>query len=223
MVGVNERWQDLETGTFFCPGCGSERVYRHRRSRNWFYVGIPLVPKDVTGDVYECQGCHRSYDEHVITSPPTSDLATRLQRLTRAATVLAVLDGDPYDAPTRSVAVTVIQGAGLAHYSETDLDADLRSMDVNHLEAEAQKMTIDMDPAARERLVLDVGHVATATGTLTASNRSMLDRLGRAMEITPGAVHRILARLDQEAGHIAAFADHDAPAEDTGPTATPDR
>lgn len=206
-VGIVERWQDRETGTFYCPGCGSERVYRHRRSRNWFCVFIPLIPRDITAEVYVCQGCHRIYDEHVLTSPPTSDLATRLQRLTRAATVLAALDGDPYDEPTRRVAVTVIQGAGMHHYTATDLDADLRSMDVSNVEDEAHQLTIDMEPSARERLVIDIGHVATATGALSASNRMMLDRLARALEITPGAVHRILARLEQDASNIAAFAE----------------
>lgn len=206
-MGTVERWRNLGDGTFFCPGCGSERAYKHRQSRNWLQVGVPLIPKDITGDIYECQTCHREYDEHIITSPPTSDLATRLQRITRAATVLAVLDGDPYNEPSRRVAVTVIRGAGLPHYSTTDLDADLRSMDVRHVETDAPQLIIDMDTPARERLVLDIGHVAIATGTLSETNRTMLDRLGRALELTPGSVHRTLARLDQEATHIAAFAD----------------
>lgn len=212
-MGTFERWQDRETGTFYCPGCGSERVYRHRRSRNWFHVIVPLIPRDITADVYVCQGCHRVYDEHVIASPPTSDLATRLQRITRAAAVLAVLDGDPYEEASRRVAVTVIQGAGLPHYSTTDLDADLRSIDVENVEAEARELVIDLEPAGRERLVVDIGHVATATGTLTPSNRAMLDRLARALEMTPGVVHRILARLEQDAANIAAFAERNpAPA-----------
>lgn len=206
-MGTFERWHDRETGTFYCPGCGSERVYRHRRSRNWLCVVVPLVPRETTADVYVCQGCHRVYDEHVLTSPPTSDLATRLQRLTRAATVLAVLDGDPYEESARRIAVLVIQGAGLPHYTTTDLDADLRSMDVGNVEDEARALTIDMEPAARERLVVDIGHVATATGELSATNRTMLDRLARALEMTPGAVHRILARLEQDASNIAAFAE----------------
>ncbi len=206
-MGTFERWHDRETGTFYCPGCGSERVYRHRRSRNWLCVVVPLIPREVTADVYVCQGCHRVYDEHVLTSPPTSDLATRLQRLTRAATVLAVLDGDPYEESARRIAVLVIQGAGLPHYTTTDLDADLRSMDVEHVEDEARALTIDMEPAARERLVVDIGHVATATGELSATNRTMLDRLARALEMTPGVVHRILARLEQDASNIAAFAE----------------
>lgn len=231
-MGTRERWQVRESGTFYCPGCGSERAYRHRRSRNWLVVGIPLIPKEVTGDVYECQTCHRSYDEHVITSPPTSDLATRLQRITRAASVLAVLDGDPYDPASRRVAVSVIAGAGLPHYSTTDLDADLRSMDVRHVEADARGLIIDMDMAARERLVLDVGHVATATGRLSETNRAMIDRLGRALELTPGVVHRILTRLDQDASNLSAFAerpqpgpgvDTDARAGDAPPPPPPDR
>ena len=205
-MGTVERWQDRESGNFYCPACGSERVFRHRRSRNWLKVVVPLLPRDVTADVYECQGCHRAFDEHVITSPPASALSTRIQHVTRAATVLAILDGDPYDEASRRVAVGVIQGAGLPHYSSADLDADLRSIDVSQFEAEAAQLTVDMDTAARERLVIDIGHVATAAGSFSPANRSMVDRLGRVLELTPGAVHKILGRLDQEAANIGAFA-----------------
>ena len=204
-MGTFERWRDRETGTFYCPGCGSERVYRHRRSRNWLCVVVPLIPREITADVYVCQGCHRVYDEHVLTSPPTSDLATRLQRLTRAATVLAVLDGDPYEESARRIAVLVIQGAGLPHYTTTDLDADLRSIDVNDLYDEARQLTIDLDHSGRERLLLDVGYVASASGAISASNRAMLDQLGRSLELSPGSVHRLLTQLDQDAANQAAF------------------
>ena len=211
LVGNIEVWRDLESRTFYCPACGSERIYRHRRARRWVRVIVPILPKEITNDVYECQTCHHVYDEHVITSPPTSDLATRLQRLTRAAVVLAMLDGDPYDVPTRRRALTVIQGAGLSHYSETDLDADLRSIDVTLLDEEAQQLTIDLDLPSRERLVADVGHVATATGSFSRTNRSMLDQLGRSLAIPPGAVHRILSQLGHEASNIGAFTSHDPP------------
>lgn len=213
LVGVSERWTERGTGDFFCPGCGSRRGYVHRRSRNWFRIIIPLVPREITGEVYECQTCHREYDEHVITAPPTSDLATRLHRLTRAGVVTAILDGDPYAEAPRRIGVSVIASAGLRHYSTADLDVDLRSMDVSGLSALARESTIDMGHPARERLVIDIGHVAIAEGTLSDSNRAMLDELGRALELTPGTVHRLLSRLDHEAANIAAFSTVDEGAE----------
>ncbi len=217
LVGVTERWHDRGTGTFFCPACGSERDYRHRQGRNWFRLIVPLVPRDVVGDIYECQTCHREYDEHVITAPATSDLATRVQRLTRAGVVTAILDDDPYAEAPRRVAVSVITGTGLRHYSTADLDVDLRSMDVSDLTGLAGRSTVGMDHPARERLVIDIGHVAIADGTLSDANRSMLDELGRALELTPGTVHRLLSRLDTEAANIAAFSGHDA-GDGAGPT-----
>ena len=205
-IGTTVRWRDREARSFFCPACGNEREYQHREARNWLKVIVPLIPREVVDNVYECQGCHRQYDEHVISSPPTSDLSTRLQRATRAAAVLAMLDGDPYHEPSRTKAVNVVRGAGLRHYTETDLDADLRSMDVSNLDAEAQQLTIDLDMTGREHLLLDVGHVAIASGSLSHNNRQMLDRLGRSLELSPGSVHRLMTQLDQEAAAIAAFA-----------------
>lgn len=204
--GTTVRWHDRESKSFFCPACGNEREYQHREARNWLKIIVPIIPRDVVDSVYECQGCHRQYDEHVITSPPTSDLSTRLQRATRAAAVLAMLDGDPYHEPSRTKAVNVVRGAGLRHYTETDLDADLRSMDVSNLDVEAQQLTIDLDITGREHLLLDVGHVAIASGGMSHTNRVMLDRLGRSLELSPGSVHRLMTQLDQEAAAIAAFA-----------------
>ncbi len=203
--GTTVRWKDRESKSFFCPACGSEREYQHRQSRSWLRAVIPIIPREVLEDVYECQSCHREFDEHVITTPPTSDLSTRLQRTTRAAAILAMLDGDPYDERARNKAVNVVRGAGLRHYTETDLDADLRSMDVANLAHEAQQLTIDLELAGREHLLLDVGHVAIATGVLSHTNRVMLDELGRSLELSPGAVHRLLSQLDHDAASIAAF------------------
>lgn len=205
VVGTTERWQDRGSGSFFCPGCGSNRDYVHRRARNWFCLVVPLIPRDITDEVYECQTCHRVYDEHVITTPPTSDLATRLQRLTRAGAVTAILDDDPYAEAPRRVAVSVIGASGLRNYSTADLDVDLRSMNVSGLYELARQSTVDMDPNTRQHLILNIGHVAIANGRLSQGNRSMLERLGRELALTPGTVHRLLSRLEQEASNIAAF------------------
>jgi hypothetical protein len=203
--GTTVRWKDRESKSFFCPACGSEREYQHRQARVWVQAIIPIFPREVVEDVYACQSCHREFDEHVITTPPTSDLSTRLQRTTRAAAILAMLDGDPYDQVVRTKAVNVVRGAGLRHYSETDLDADLRSLDVANLDQEARGLTLDLEMSGREHLLLDVGHVAIATGTLSQANRMMLDQLGRSLELSPGAVHRIMAQLDHDAAAISAF------------------
>lgn len=219
--GTKLRWKDIASQSFFCPGCGSERVYVHRQSRNWLFVLIPVAPKDVVDDYFECQTCHRQYDEHVITSPPTSDLATRMQRLTRAAAALAILDGDPYNEPTRARALNVIRGAGMPHYNETDLDADLRSIDVTRIDEEAKQLTVDLDLAGREHLMTEIGHVATATGEFSKENRSMIDRLGRSLQVPPGVVHQVLARLDQEAGQISAFGGPTKATSNTPPASAP--
>lgn len=203
--GSTVLWHELEGGNFFCPACGSERSYLRRQSRRWVRFIVPILPKETIEDVYECQGCHREFDDHVITTPPTSDLATRLQRTTRIASVLAILNGDPYHQPSRAKAVDVVRGAGMRHYSDTDLDADLRSIDVAQINQEAHQLTIDLDLQGREHLLVSIGQVVIAAGPISETNRSMLHQLGRSLEVTPGTVHRILAQLDHEATMIAAF------------------
>ena len=126
------RWRDRESRSFFCPSAATSGEYQHKEAQALVERLRADHPASTSStNVYECQGCHRQYDEHVISSPPTSDLSTRLQCAIRAAAVLAMLDGDPYHEPSRTKAVSVVRGAGLRHYTETDLDADLRSMDVS--------------------------------------------------------------------------------------------
>lgn len=203
--GPTVLWRDQGNGKFFCPACGTERDYVHRQSRRWFQFIFPIVPRDILDDLYCCQTCHREFDEHVLTSPPTSGLSTRLQHTARAASVLAMLDGDPYHEASRTRAVDVVRGVGLRQYSSTDLDADLRSMDVSRVFDEAAQLTIDLDMIGREKLLMDIGYVALASGSLTPKNRSMLDQLGRALRIAPGSVHKMLTQLDQDAANRAAF------------------
>ena len=220
--GPTERWHEREDGVFFCPACGSERQYLHRQSRVWIRIIVPVIPRQVLEETFECRTCHREFDEHVLTSPPTSDLTTRLQRVTRAASVLAMLDGDPQNEAARTTAVDVVRGVGLRHYSETDLDADLRSIDVSLIHEEAQQLTIDLDFTGRERLVLDVGHVAIAAGELSPANRAMIDELGRSLELSPGVVHRLLAGLTLDAASAAAFARNQGATRPANQTEQPD-
>ena len=54
-------------GSFHCPGCGCQQMYRHRRSRRFFTLYfIPLIPLDKIGEFVECQICLQKWQPLVL-------------------------------------------------------------------------------------------------------------------------------------------------------------
>lgn len=55
------------TGKFFCPECGSEQAYAHKRVRRFFTLYfIPLIPLDLVGEYIECGACKSTFKMSVL-------------------------------------------------------------------------------------------------------------------------------------------------------------
>lgn len=196
ILGFRNRWKDLAQGTFFCPSCGGDRYYAHRQLRRWFTLFfVPTFPMDVVGETYECQTCHRTFDERVLETTTTSDLATRLQWAMRLAVVQIVLDGNPHDAPVRTAAVRAVKGTGAIQYSETQLDGDLRAIDLTQLEVALDQLAPDFETVGKEQFMHACGEVAAASGLITQSNRVAIEAIGRGMGLTPAHVHGVMTQI----------------------------
>ena len=200
ILGFRTRWRVLSQGTFFCPSCGGDRHYAQKQARRWFTLFfVPLIPLNSVGEAYECHSCHRTFNERVLHTPTTSDLASRLQWAMRLSVCSMVLDGDPHHAASRQAAIAAVRSTGATNYSETDLDADLRAIDLTQLSVAAEHLADDFEPAGKEHYLLTSGRVALASGRLTASNHGTLEQLGRSIGITPAHVNGVLHQLQEEA------------------------
>ncbi|MEO0561068.1 MAG: TerB family tellurite resistance protein [Chloroflexota bacterium] len=59
--------RNMDTGSFYCPGCRQERVYKHKSVRRFFTVYfIPLIPMNKLGEYVECQVCSGTYNLDVL-------------------------------------------------------------------------------------------------------------------------------------------------------------
>lgn len=198
IFGFRNRWKELAQGTFFCPSCGGDRYYAHRQQRRWFTLFfLPIVPTSVVGETYQCQTCHRTFDEWVLDTPTTSDLATRLQWAMRLAVVQIVLDGNPHEAPVRLAAVAAVKSTGSIAYSDTQLDGDLRAIDLTQLDQALGQLTMDFEPVGKETFLRSCGDVALATGLITPTNRATLEAIGRGLGLTPAHVHGVLSQIHE--------------------------
>ncbi len=202
VVGYRNRWKDVEQGTFFCPVCGGDRYYTHRQERRAFSaLMLPMGRSEVVDEAYECQSCHRVYDERVLDAATTADLATRLQWGMRLAVVLLVLDGDPHDAAVRAAAVTAVKTTAAIQYNDTQLDGDLRAIDLTQLDDALDKLAVDLEPMGKERFVRACADVAQAGGLLTAANRAALDSIARNLGLSPAQVHNLLSEILDHPNH----------------------
>lgn len=56
----------LESGTFHCPRCATEKPFRIVAVKRWFTLYfIPVFPMEEAGRFLECQSCAATYDEAV--------------------------------------------------------------------------------------------------------------------------------------------------------------
>ena len=68
----------LKQGTFFCPQCGSEKNYKHKKVTQFFTLYfIPLIPLGNKGEYVECQTCRNTYIERVLHMRPTLDVTEK--------------------------------------------------------------------------------------------------------------------------------------------------
>jgi hypothetical protein len=62
IFGTRMREKELGTGKFYCPNCGRERRYKHKRADKYFALYfIPLLPIESMGEFIECQSCHQKF------------------------------------------------------------------------------------------------------------------------------------------------------------------
>lgn len=71
--GTRTRKKDVSSGQFYCPRCGTERYYTHKRVVKYFTLFfIPLIPLNTVGEYVECQGCHQAFKPEVRDYAPPS-------------------------------------------------------------------------------------------------------------------------------------------------------
>jgi zinc-ribbon family len=66
-MGSRGREVDVGSGQFYCPSCGIERPYKHKRIGRYFTLYfIPVFQIEKLGEYVECQACHKVYPVEVL-------------------------------------------------------------------------------------------------------------------------------------------------------------
>ena len=73
---MGSRGREIEAGSgqFYCPACGVERKYKHKRIGRYFTLYfIPVFQIEKLGEYVECQACHKVYPVEVLKLKPPAN------------------------------------------------------------------------------------------------------------------------------------------------------
>lgn len=72
--GFRSRNKKNNEGEFFCPDCGTYRMYFLMLVKRWFTLyWIPLFPTKELGEFIECQSCKSTFNDRVLSFDPKGD------------------------------------------------------------------------------------------------------------------------------------------------------
>jgi transcription elongation factor Elf1 len=67
IFGTKAKTTTIGTGQFYCPKCGEERQYTHKKAKKYFSLYfIPIIPMGDMGEYVECQTCGITYKPEVL-------------------------------------------------------------------------------------------------------------------------------------------------------------
>ena len=198
--GFKIRYKLLDKGVFFCPNCGGDRPYEHRQGRKWFRLYyIPLFP--VGGAVNEhvqCDVCKGKFAMRALARPTSTQLSGLLLDGVRGVLVHVLRTGSMQSPAAREIAVSEVQRAGLATYTDATLSADLDVVpgDLNPLLSNLADQLADQ---GKENLLRAAVKTALADGPLTDLERSVVNGTAAALGMTQAHSQGVIAQVEQAA------------------------
>ncbi|MFF8943272.1 TerB family tellurite resistance protein [Streptomyces sp. NPDC014864] len=209
VLGTRTAWSAVGDGEFFCPGCGGDRNYQRLSGRRRFTVlGMPLLPRGVTGPVVECAACRGHFGTDVLDHPTTIRFSAMLRDAVHTV-ALAVLAADGTCArPALETAAAAVRAAGFDDCTEEQLAVLVEGLAADtgrvhgqpcgpglaiELHEALDPLAPHLAPAGRESILLQAARIALADGPYTPAERDALTTVGAALTICTDDVTRLLA------------------------------
>ncbi|MET7284647.1 TerB family tellurite resistance protein [Streptomyces sp. NPDC005573] len=210
ILGTRTAWTPAGDGEFFCPGCGGDRNYQRLTGRRRLtFLGVPLLPRGVTGPVVECAACRRHFGTDVLDHPTTRRFSAMLRDAVHTVALAVLAAGGTGSRTALETAAGAVRAAGFEDCTEGQLAALVdglaadtgRVVDAGPCGASlAIELHEALDPlaphlalAGREALFLQAARIALADGPYTPAERDTLTTVGAALTICAADVSRLLA------------------------------
>ena len=209
ILGTRTAWTPVGDGEFFCPGCGGDRNYQRLTGRRRFtLLGVPLLPRGVTGPVVECAACRHHFGTDVLDHPTTRRFSVMLRDAVHTVALAVLAAGGTGSRTALETAACTVRAAGFDDCTEEQLAAlvDAVAADTGRVLGEpcGASLVIELHealdplaphlaPAGRESLLLQAARIALADGPYTPAERDALTTIGAALTMGTTEVTRLLA------------------------------
>ena len=191
-------------GQFFCPDCGDERAYQLKRVRRFFTLYfIPLIPLDLLGEYVECGGCRGTYKPGVLEYHPAKALppgeAEFLVAMRRVMVLMMLADGVVEEQEMTTIQEIFGQMAKRT-IERAEIEKEIAEAKASGATVEdyCRKMTGSLNESGKEMVVRSAYLVAAADGKFEEEEKSLLSRIGKALELSPASYRGIIVEMTEE-------------------------
>lgn len=201
--GIKVRYKLLDRGGFFCPRCGGDRQYQHRVGRKWFSLYyIPLFP--VSGPLNEhvrCDVCKGAFTMEALSRPTSGALSGLLIDGVRGVLVHVLRTGSMQNPAARATAVAEVQRAGVATYSDADLESDLGVVP-GDLSGLLYQLSGQLADQGKENLLRAAVRTALADGPLSDLETSVLNSTAATLGMSQAHAMGVIVSVQQDAQRL---------------------
>jgi hypothetical protein len=188
----------IDHGTFFCPHCGADRSYAHKRARRWFTLFfIPLIPLAVIGEYIQCDTCKKTYKTAVLDALTTAQVQDTLFRVVRkSVTVLVRQVGSP---GAEAAALAVLSSFAGRAWTDDELAADVQHLDTSDLSADLATLASVSNEHGKERILEACVRVAATGGVIDSQARMTLDHIAAGLLMTAAHARGVIDQAVEQA------------------------
>ncbi|MEM6925623.1 MAG: TerB family tellurite resistance protein [Myxococcota bacterium] len=194
--GVTYRYNK---GQFYCPECGPDVDFKHKRVRRFFTLYfIPVLPLDLLGEYVECANCHSTFRKDVLEFDPgaaSASFEAEFHVAIRKVMIKMMLaDGQTDDAEVTSVGeiYTQLTDKPLSETAIRDEAVTLET-DGQTVEDYVRSVRGQLNDQGKELVLRAALAIAAADGEIADEEAELLVRVGRAMDMTAAHVRGVLA------------------------------
>ncbi len=207
--GTKPVTRTVDSGSFFCPNCGSSQHYELKSLRKHGHVyWIPLMPMGDSHEYVECQGCQETFRPEVLTYDPAEsqkDFKSEFEyALRRLMTLMMMADGSVADEEVATIMgiYEAVSGHSLTRPEVLQEVVAAREAGLEAVEY-AQYIEPYLNDHGKELVVKALLSTAAADGKFEQSEWESLINVAMALGMTSSHVKGIVAEFSEPGDHPA--------------------
>jgi tellurite resistance protein len=176
-------------GVFHCPQCTTKVNYKHKRVTRWFTLYfIPTFPTGTAAEYVECQKCQGTFDVGAISYDPEVERekfeAAYLSGMKRVMVQVMLADGEIQPAEVQLLR-GIYKNVANRVLGQQEIDAEVDALRAQKADPFFYLGNLGemLNEDGKVRVLRAAVLVATADGSLQASEQQLLAKIARALSL----------------------------------------